>query len=249
MGFNIVLLSMTFFLIALCYSSAGFGGGSSYLAILALAEMSMTTLKPTALLCNIIVVLGGTFLFQKAKFINFKKAIPLIIFSIPMAFIGGYWPIYQPFFFILLGCSLLISAILLWVHPVFPNRNKSIDKPVTNITIGGSIGLLAGLVGIGGGIFLAPVLHLTRWGDAKHIAAMTSLFILVNSISGLTGQLLQSKFEIDIMFILPLSGAVLIGGQIGSRLSINWFNHQVIKRVTAVLIFIVSVRILYQQLI
>lgn len=247
MDFDIVLLSITFFLIALCYSSAGFGGGSSYLAILWLAGMSMTTLRPTALLCNIIVVLGGTFLFQKAKFIDFKKATPLIIFSIPMAFIGGYWPPSPPFFFILLGYSLLISAILLWIQPVFPKRKKLINKPITNTLIGGAIGLLAGLVGIGGGIFLAPVLHFTRWSDAKHIAAMTSLFILVNSISGLAGQLLQSKFEIDIMFILPLLVAVLIGGQIGSRLSINWFNHQVIKRITAVLIFIVSVRILYQQ--
>jgi len=240
------ILIISFFFIALCYSAAGFGGGSSYLAILAFAGMGMTALRPTALLCNIIVVAGGTFLFQKAKYIDEKKALPLIIPSIPMAFIGGYWPITQSFFFILLGTSLLASAILLWVQPTFSDHNNISNNPLLNGIIGGAIGLLAGLVGIGGGIFLAPVLHLTRWGDAKHIAAMTSLFILVNSISGLIGQSLQTSIEIDVMFILPLLAVVFIGGQIGSRLSINWFNHRLIKRITAILIFIVSVRILWQ---
>jgi len=240
------ILIISFFFIALCYSAAGFGGGSSYLAILAFAGMGMTALRPTALLCNIIVVAGGTFLFQKAKYIDVKKALPLIIPSIPMAFIGGYWPITQSFFFILLGTSLLASAILLWVQPTFSDHNNISNNPLLNGIIGGAIGLLAGLVGIGGGIFLAPVLHLTRWGDAKHIAAMTSLFILVNSISGLIGQSLQTSIEIDVMFILPLLAVVFIGGQIGSRLSINWFNHRLIKRITAILIFIVSVRILWQ---
>ncbi len=243
-----IVLIISFFLIALCYSSAGFGGGSSYLAILAFAGIGMLTLRPTALMCNIVVVAGGTFLFQKAKYIDFKKALPLIITSIPMAFIGGYWRIEQSFFFTLLGISLLASAILLWIQPTFSSRQQVIDHPIVNAGIGGGIGLLAGLVGIGGGIFLAPLLHLVKWGDSKHIAAMASLFILVNSIAGLTGQLIQSTFEVDFSLTLPLLGAVLIGGQIGSRFSIARLDHRMVKRITAVLIFIVSMRILYQEI-
>jgi len=241
-------LAIAFFLIALCYSAAGFGGGSSYLAVLVFAGVGSATMRPTALLCNIIVVLGGTFLYQKAKLIDFKKALPLLIISTPMAFIGGYWPITQPIFFLLLGMSLFISAVFLWIQPTFSSISKSFDKPMINAGIGGGIGLLAGLVSIGGGIFLAPVLHLIKWDDAKHIAAMASLFILVNSISGLVGQLVQVHFKIDLLSILPLLLAVLIGGQIGSRLSIKWLNHKLIKRITAVLILIVSLRILWQQL-
>ena len=247
---DIFLLSISFFLIALCYSTVGFGGGSSYLAILVFAGVSTITLRPTALLCNIIVVAGGTFLFQKAKFINFKKALPLIITSVPMAFIGGYWLIKDPLFNTLLGISLLLSAILLWIQPTFSRTQlRIIDNKYINAAIGGGIGLLAGLVSIGGGIFLAPVLYFIRWNDAKYIAAMASLFILVNSIAGLAGRLLQSTFNVDFMFILPLLFAVLLGGQIGSRLSINWLDSRVIKRITAVLIFILSIRMLYKHLI
>ena len=244
--YNIVAI---FFLVALLYSSAGFGGGSSYLAILALAGVTMTTMRPTALMCNIIVVLGGSYIFYQHHYLKIKAILPLIIFSIPMAFIGGYWPIRELVFFILLGGSLFIAAMLLWFQDQIDKKHANTRNfsQGQNAIIGGAIGLLSGLVGIGGGIFLSPLLHLARWSDSKTIAATASFFILVNSLSGLIGQWFQSKFSIDLNFAWPLLLAVFIGGQIGSRISVKQLSPLMIKKITALLIMLVSIKILNEN--
>lgn len=240
-----------FFLIAILYSSVGFGGGSSYLAVLALTSLAFTQIRAIALLCNIVVVTGSTFLYIKNKLFNWKKIIPLVLISVPMAFIGGYLRISQTFFFILLGITLLVAAILMWTSKYITEKadDYNFKKSITNdVSYGGGIGFISGMVGIGGGIFLAPLLHLTKWDTPKKIAATSSFFILVNSIAGLTGQYLNPTFSIEPTITLILMSTVLIGGQIGSRLSAKLISPFMLKKATAILISFVALRILWKHL-
>jgi uncharacterized membrane protein YfcA len=242
---DLYVLALSFFLIALIYSSVGFGGGSSYLALLYVMSMSFDLLRPTALLCNIVVVTGGSIIFYKEGLLDIKKSWPFLVASVPLAFIGGYWPIKQDTFFVLLGITLVLTSILLWFqNSILREKRLPIaSNLVFGITMGGGIGFLSGMVSIGGGIFLSPLLHLLNWDQAKKISALASVFILVNSVSGLAGQLMQ-KSVIDWKFVAPLLLAVFVGGQIGSRLGAKWFNEVYIKRITAVLIFAVALKIL-----
>ncbi len=243
------LLIVSFFFIAFVYSSVGFGGGSSYLALMAQPFFGLLpeTIRPAALLCNIIVVTGGTIIYYREGKISLKEIWPFLIASVPMAFIGGYWKLKDDTFFVLLGFTLLLASVFLWLKPKAESQSnlKSITGPVL---LGGGIGFLSGLVSIGGGIFLAPVLHLLNWFEAKRIAALASVFILVNSIGGLIGQFAAGLQNFKWDFILPLLVAVLIGGQIGSRLSAKKFNTTYIRRITALLILVAALNILKDHL-
>ena len=241
---------LLFFVIAVLYSSVGFGGGSSYLAILALTGIAFMQIRSTALLCNIAVVTGNVILFYRRGFYDWKKVLPLALFSVPMAFLGGYLKISQDFFFVLLGFTLLFAAVTMWLSKRFLSKEENTERPclVKNAGYGGIIGFVSGMVGIGGGIFLAPLLHLTRWDVPKKIAATASFFILVNSISGLTGQYLNPNFSIDWTLTIILLITVFIGGQIGSRFSHQYFSPIQLKRATAILIAFVSIRILWKYL-
>lgn len=243
-------LILLFFLVAVLYASVGFGGGSSYLAILTLTGIAFTQIRSTALLCNIMVVTGNVFLFQQQKLYNWKKVTPLILFSIPLAFIGGYLKINQTFFFILLGFTLLFAAVTMWISKkIISSEEDTRTLSLTeNVGYGGSIGFISGMVGIGGGIFLAPLLHLTHWDRPKKIAATASFFILVNSISGLIGQYANPNFTIDWKLTSILLIAVFIGGQIGSRTGKTLFTPIQLKKATALLIALVSIRILWKHL-
>lgn len=236
---------IVFFLIAMLYSSVGFGGGSSYIAILAITTLSFTEIRFIALCCNIIVVSGNCFIYYKKKYLNFKKIIPLVFVSVPMAFVGSYVKINQQFFLILLAFVLILASFLMW----FLNDNyKKLynNKKLINISFGGGIGLISGLVGIGGGIFLSPLLHLSKWDTPKKIAATSSFFILVNSIAGLLGQQFSFNFEINFRLIAMLLCLVFIGGQIGNRISNLIFTAKQLKKATAILIAMVGIRILYK---
>jgi len=240
-----------FFLIALLYASVGFGGGSSYLAVLALTSLAFTHIRAIALLCNIVVVSGGTYIFIKNNLFDWKKILPLVFMSVPMAFLGGYLKISQTFFFVLLGITLFAAAILMWTSKYIlkksdiSNHKNSITK---DISYGGGIGFVSGMVGIGGGVFLAPLLHLTKWDTSKRIAATSSFFILVNSIAGLGGQYLNPNFSIEPTITIILMFTVLIGGQIGSRLSVKFITPIKLKKATALLIAFVGIRILWKYL-
>ena len=244
---HVILL---FFIVAILYAAVGFGGGSSYLAILALTGIVFTQIRATALLCNIVVVSGNVFLFYHQKKINWKKILPLILFSIPLAYLGGYLKITQQFFFILLGFTLLFAAITMWISKriVSSDKENSNLKPLRNTIFGGITGFISGMVGIGGGIFLAPLLHLTNWDTPKKIAATASFFILVNSIAGLLGQYSNPDFSIDWNLTSILLVTVFIGGQIGSRMSNHYFTPIQLKKATAILIAFVSIRILWKYL-
>ncbi|MEO5601372.1 MAG: sulfite exporter TauE/SafE family protein [Cyclobacteriaceae bacterium] len=239
---DLLILILSFFVIALIYSSVGFGGGSSYLALLAIMGVHYEIIRPAALLCNIIVVTGGTYIFWKEGKLDLKKSWAFILASMPCAFIGGFWRIDESVFFILLGISLMLASVFLWMN-VMPLRKHPYDNKFLNGALGGGIGFLSGLVGIGGGIFLSPILNFLQWDDPKKISGLASLFILVNSISGLAGQT-SGNGNIEWSFIVPLLIAVFVGGQIGSRLGAKTFDPMYIKRITAVVIFIAALFIL-----
>ncbi|PCH52222.1 MAG: hypothetical protein COC22_04395 [Flavobacteriaceae bacterium] len=239
-----------FFLVSILYSSVGFGGGSSYLAVLALTSLAFIHIRAIALLCNIVVVSSGTYIYIKNKLFNWKKIIPLVLISVPMAFSGGYLKINQTFFFVLLGVTLLIAAILMWTSKYISSKsnNTNFKKSITkNILYGGGIGFISGMVGIGGGIFLAPLLHLTKWDTPKKIAATSSFFILVNSIAGLGGQYLNPNFSIEPTITFILMFTVFIGGQIGSRMSVQFISPLKLKKGTALLIAFIAIRVLWKQ--
>lgn len=242
---NIILVA-SFFLIALIYASVGFGGGSSYLALLAQPMFMLLpeVIRPTALLCNIIVVTGGAIIFYREGKIVWKEVWPFLIASVPMAYLGGFWKLKHETFFILLGITLIVAAVLLWIQPGKISASEKINNTGGNILSGGGIGFLSGLVGIGGGIFLSPVLHLLKWDDAKKISALASLFILVNSVGGLAGQFVRGIPQFSWQFLVPLLLAVFVGGQIGSRMGVKKFNPVYIKRITALLIFVAGINIL-----
>lgn len=240
-----------FLAIAFIYASVGFGGGSSYLAILTLYAFPFQEIKLTALMCNIIVVTGGTIIFIRHKQVDWKKVIPLVVVSVPMAYLGAIMKLSQDTFFIILGFSLLSAAALLWIK----TRQTDFDTNVAyksnylkEALLGGAIGFLSGMVGIGGGIFLSPVLNLMKWDTPKKIAATASLFILVNSISGIAGQASHISQDINFTRIAFLCGVVFAGGQIGSRIAAVKFNQLIVRRMTAVLVFAAGIEVLVKHL-
>ena len=244
-----IWLSGLFALVALIYASVGFGGGSTYTALLGLWGVEYQLIPVISLLCNIIVVSGSSIRFVRAGLVNWSQVVPLLIVSAPLAFIGGLIPLKQWLFLMILGSALLLSAIALILQPEKMAARK-ISRPML-LSISGVIGLLAGLSGIGGGIFLAPVLHLMRWADARRIAAVASLYILINSIAGLTGQIIKSGYQslaAPTAEYWPLMLGVLVGGQIGSMLGIKLLTPNLLRMLTAALVGYVAIRLLWQGL-
>ncbi|WP_334055565.1 sulfite exporter TauE/SafE family protein [Polaribacter sp. P097] len=241
---------LLFFVVALLYSSVGFGGGSSYLAILALTSLTFTQIRATALLCNIVVVLGNVIIFHRNKQLNYKKITPLVLLSIPFAYLGGYLKISENLFFILLGSTLVFASVTMWLSKkIVSNSNANQENKLgQNAATGSIIGFISGMVGIGGGIFLAPILHLTNWDTPKKIAATASMFILVNSTAGFFGQSTNPDFQINWSLTSILLVTVFIGGQIGNRISNNFFTPIQLKKATAILIAFVGIKILYDFL-
>jgi hypothetical protein len=244
---EIYLLALAFFVIATVYSSVGFGGGSSYLALLALSGLDFQLIRPTVLLCNIVVVAGGTYVFLKDKRYTLSQALPFVAVSLPLAYLGGLTPLKETTFFILLGVTLVIASVFLWILPKESQKPGS-SPAIVPWAIGGFLGYLSGLVSIGGGIFLSPILHFLRWADARTIAGLASFFILVNSAGGLVGQLQAASSLPDWMRIAPLLVGVVCGGQLGSRFGSRRLNQVVMKRITAVLIFVAALFILQDHL-
>ena len=245
---QVLTLCLLFFLVALLYSAAGFGGGSSYLAILALWGMDFQLMKSTALLCNIAVVTGGVYHFYKQGHLPMKKAWQLSLISVPMAFVGSYLPLKQETFFLLLGLALTLAAVCM-CYRLFFERNKDSEEVRQSNgylygLIGGGIGLLSGMTGIGGGIYLAPVLKLGKYDTSKNIAGLSSFFILVNSISGILGQVAKKQIVFNWEVVFPLLLAVIIGGQIGARLSAKVLKPKWVAAATALLILYAGVRML-----
>ena len=242
---------LAFFATALLYASVGFGGGSTYNALLILMEIDYTLVPVIALTCNLIVVSGNSLRYYKHQCIPWKFTLPVISISIPFAFIGGNTILEEEIFIKILAWALLFSGIsMFYKNREIKTFSSKLDTPLgkfLTIFIAGILGFLAGLVGIGGGIFFAPILHLTQALPTRNIAAFTSIFILVNSIAGLIGQLSKNQsFDIQMQELnyIWLVIAVLIGGQIGSHLSIKRIRPIVVRQLTAVLVIYVGCRLL-----
>ena len=240
-----MLLSILFFITALFYSSVGFGGGSTYLALLLIWEIPYFVFPVIALSCNIIVVSGNCFNYIKAGNLNLKLLIPYLIGSIPLAYIGGSLDIEKQLFEILLFLVLTVAGIsLLFNFRSYDDKESSYRKIRTSISIliGGALGFISGAVGIGGGIFLSPILFLIRAGKPKHIVTTASLFILINSISGAIGQLSKNNVLTEMPNYWYLLAAVFLGGQVGNFLNLKIFPTRILALMTAFLVLFIAVR-------
>lgn len=241
------LLFPSFLIVAFIYSSVGFGGGSSYIALLFLSTISYTFIPTIALTCNLIVVTSGAIHYFRKGHLNWKFLLPFIVSSIPFAYIGGSIPIEKDLFKILLGISLLFAGIRMIFFKKKKNYSDCHIPPLwASLSLGCALGFISGLVGIGGGIFLSPILFNLKWGKPKQIAAVCSLFIFFNSISGLVGQLQKISNFSPITNYWPLFLAVFLGGQLGSFLGSSKLKPRTVELWTALLVLMVSGRILFQ---
>ena len=241
-----VLLAILFLATAILYSSVGFGGGSTYLALLLIWGVPYFIFPVIALSCNIIVVSGNCFNYIRTGNLNLKLLIPYLIGSIPLAFIGGSLPIEKRLFEILLFLVLSAAGILLLLNfKSYDDKEENYRKiPIpVSILIGGVLGFISGIVGIGGGIFLSPILFLIRAGRPKHIVTAASVFILINSIFGIMGQINKNDVLMEIQNYWYFLFIVLIGGQIGNFLNLKIFPTKALALVTAFLVLFVAIRI------
>lgn len=241
---TITLIAILFFIVAFFYSSVGFGGGSSYLAILSVLLIDFHEIRTLALVLNVVVVSIGTFNYIRHHVTDWNAFWPFLLASIPLAFLGAQFRLSETVFFLILGSALLTSAVFMWLQSVHLRLKERALSHLQSMFLGGSIGLLSGIVGIGGGIFLSPTLNLLHWRTPRTIAALASVFILLNSLSGLGGLVHSGQFELNLQFTWPLALAVGIGGTLGSAWSSNKLKLGVIRNLTALLVAYVGVKLI-----
>jgi len=240
-----ISLSILFLITSILYSSVGFGGGSTYLALLLVWGVPYFIFPTIALFCNIIVVSGNCLNYIRAGNLNLKFLLPYLIGSIPLAYIGGSLPVEKKLFEILLFFVLtLAGTLLLFNFRSYDDREESYRKvPIgISVIIGGTLGFISGVAGIGGGIFLSPILFLIKAGKPKHIVTAASLFILINSIFGIIGQLTKNNVLVEIQNYWYLLLAVLIGGHIGNFLNLKIFAARTLALITSGLVLVVAIR-------
>ena len=240
-----LLLSILYFITAILYSSVGFGGGSTYLALLLVWGVPYFIFPVIALSCNIIVVSGNCFNYIRSGNLNIKLLFPYLIASIPMSYFGGSLLLDKKIFEILLFAVLTIAGIMLLLNFKSYGSNQPSYKKIPifiSIIIGGILGFVSGVVGIGGGIFLSPILFLLRAGKAKHIITAASLFILINSISGIVGQLSKNTVLVEVQNYWYLLLAVFLGGQLGNFLNMKILPTRILALVTGFLVIFVAFR-------
>jgi len=231
------------FVIAIAYASVGHGGASGYLALMALYGVAPEVMKPTALLLNLFVSLTSFIQFYRGGYFRKQIFIPLVLASIPLAFVGGAIDVDETLYKRVLGVLLLIPIVRFLF---FPNTAASELKPPRtglSLAIGGSIGFLSGLIGIGGGIILSPVLLLLKWTDQKQTAALSALFIFVNSLSGLAGQLTRGvQFNSQMLLYVVIAFA---GGLCGAYFGALKFDQRILKNVLAVVLMLAAYKLLF----
>ncbi len=238
---QILLLSAAIFVIALLYSSVGHAGASGYIAIMTLAGLAPSFIKPTALILNILVASLTTIQFFRAGYFSWRLFWPFAMLSIPAAFLGGYLNLSTGTFKILLGMVLLYSAARFLIKP---KPDGAVHTPAVSLSlgVGAGLGFLSGLTGTGGGIFLTPLLIFSRWAQTKTAAATSAFFILANSVSGLLGNFGSTKTLPLLAF--PLALAVIAGGGLGSYLGSRKFSPIIIKRCLACVLIIAGIKLI-----
>jgi uncharacterized membrane protein YfcA len=247
-----IILSILFLITAILYSSVGFGGGSTYLALLIIWDIPYYIFPLIALICNIIVVTGNSFNYIKAGNHNFKLLIPFLIGSVPLAYFGGTLIIQKNTFEFILFIVLLLAGLLLMINNKSYDDNNIVIKKLSFLSsflIGSILGLISGLIGIGGGIFLSPILLLLRAEKPKIISTTASLFILINSISGILGQFTKNIILNELIDYLSLFLCVLFGGFLGNFLNIKFLSNRLLTIITSLLVIFVAIRMGYRLII
>lgn len=237
-----ILIILAVFAVAALYSSVGHGGASGYLAVMALLAVQPEITRPTALILNLFVASIAFVQFYRAGHFDWRIFLPFAIGSIPLAFVGGMIHLPTAVYKIILGICLFLAAFRLALNL---KSEKEIHAPQIWICllIGAVLGLVSGLVGVGGGIFLTPILLLMNWTETKRAAGISALFILVNSVSGLLGnyaQVLKLPGEVYVWIM-----AAIIGGIIGATLGSRRFNSLVLRRVLAVGLTIAGAKLIF----
>lgn len=239
---SIIMISLAIFLIAFLYSTVGHAGASGYIAVMTLFSIAPILIKPSALTLNIIVALISTVQFYRAGFFSFSLFWPFALLSVPFAYLGGYVHIPSDIFRIIVGIVLLFSAYRFFANPQ-QDEEPHPPKTIAAFPIGAGLGFLSGLIGIGGGIFLTPLLLVMKWAKTKTAAAVSAPFILVNSLSGLAGNI-SSTQQLPII-VVPFVIAAVIGGSIGSFAGSKKFSTVLIKRFLALILLIAGSKLLF----
>ncbi|PYK07203.1 MAG: sulfite exporter TauE/SafE family protein [Verrucomicrobia bacterium] len=241
---HLVLLFLAVGLIAFLYSTVGHAGASGYIAMMTLWGIAPTTIRPTALVLNILVASIGAFQFWRAGHFNWKLFWPFALFSIPAAYFGGYLQPSASVLRILIGVVLLFSAVRLVLRRSDPPETFAPSRP-TSISVGAGLGFLSGLTGTGGGIFLTPLLLFCRWAHIRQAAAVSALFIWVNSVAGLVGYFTRVHSVPSLGLTLAL--AAIIGGIVGSHLGSRRFAVRVISLFLATVLFIAGTKLIFTR--
>ncbi|MDP7008350.1 MAG: sulfite exporter TauE/SafE family protein [Phycisphaerales bacterium] len=237
-----LVLSLAVLVMAGLYSTVGHGGGSGYLAVLALSGIAPEQMRPTALLLNVVVATIGTWKFGKTGTFRKDIFVPLILASIPAAFIGGSIEISQNVYKPVVGVVLLYAAARLFI-PIKGIEKTKHPQTILIIIAGLVIGFGSGIIGVGGGIFLSPLLLLLGWSTAKQTAAISAPFILVNSVAGLGGIATDfGSVPIDMEFVLPLAIAVVVGGMLGASFGSKKLGHQGLRTILGVVLLTASIK-------
>ena len=240
-----IILSILFFITAILYSSVGFGGGSTYLALLLIWNIPYYIFPVIALFCNIIVVSGNSFNYVRKGNYDLNLLYPFLIGSVPFAYLGGSLEVDKNFFEKLLFLVLFVAGVLLLVNNKSYEEKNILIKKIniyTSLLIGSILGFISGIVGIGGGIFLSPILFLLKAAKPKVIVTTASLFILINSISGIIGQFTKKIVISEIISFWPLLISVFIGGLLGNYLNIKLLSSRVLAIITSLLVIFVAAR-------
>ncbi len=240
---HLFVLCLAVAVVAFLYSCVGHAGASGYISVMTLAGVAVAVIRPTALTLNIFVACIGAVQFWRAGHFSWKLFWPFALLSVPCAFLGGYLSLPTHLLKLLLGLTLVYSALRFFVQS---KEQEAIHSPSRSVAlaVGAGLGFLSGLTGTGGGIFLTPLMIFMRWGKTKSVAAVSVVFILVNSISGLLGTLIKSGHVPSLAWMLIPAAA--LGGTLGSHLGSRRFSPVIIKRILAAVLIVAAYKLIFQ---
>lgn len=239
---NIWPIALAIVIVAFLYSAIGHAGASGYIAVMTIMGLAPASIKPIALVLNILVATIGSWQFWRSGYFSWPLFYPLAIGSIPMAAIGGYFHLPTPILRLILGIILWCSALWFFIHPQEVNQPQT-PPIIVSLSTGALIGLLAGFTGTGGGIFLTPLAISWRWAMVKNVAAVSVVFILANSLAGLAGYVGNNQKIPTFTPVLLLAAGV--GGILGAYLGSRYFPVSVIKRILAVVLAIAGYKLIF----